>query len=72
MTRSPLPGFVKVADSKPFRMDLPLDTGCLAPLARMMLRNYPTGTWSRKAHILLIVDSQEEDDEHVIFAGRWH
>ncbi len=56
MTRSPLPGFVKVADSKPFRMELPLDRSRHAPSARMMLRNYPTGIWSKKAHILMIVD----------------
>ena len=31
-----------------------------APSARMMLRNYPTGTWSRKAHILVIVDSLDQ------------
>ena len=38
VTRSPLPGFVKVADSKPFRMELPLGTSRRAPSAQMMLR----------------------------------
>ena len=57
VTRSPLPGFVKVADSKPFRMELPLGTSRRAPSARMMLRNYLTGTWSKKAHILVIVNT---------------
>ena len=39
-------------------MELPLDRSRRAPLARMMLRNYPTDTWSRKAHIQVIVNNQ--------------